>query len=130
MSVCLDCTLKVVSEYTSYVNKFLRIVELGDWAKMPSYLSQLIREHESEEISEYVIRHIPIAMELEMSAINITIASLEELLDDVFEYDYELLDVKSLSERNEALCCKLVNDVKCHHRNMLQILSDTIKNAV
>ena len=125
MSVCLDCALKVASEYTSYVNKFFRIIELGDWAKISNYLSQLIREHESKEISEYVIRHIPVALELEISAINITITALEEMLDDVFEYDHELL-----SEGNEALCWKLVNDVKCHHKNMLQILSDTIKNAV
>ena len=125
MSVCLDCALKVASEYTSYVNKFFRIIELGDWKKCSSYLGQLIREHESKEISEYVIRHIPVALELEISAINITITALEEMLDDVFEYDHELL-----SEGNEALCWKLVNDVKCHHKNMLQILSDTIKNAV
>ena len=130
MSVCLDCTLKVASEYTSYVNKFFRIIELGDWEKISSYLSQLIREHESEEMSEFVIRHIPVTMELEVSAINITITALKELLDDVLEYDYEMLDVKSLSEGNEAFCWKLVNEVKCHHKNMLQILSDTIKNAV
>ena len=130
MSVCLDCALKVASEYTSYVNKFFRIIELGDWAKISSYLSQLLREHESEEISEYVIRHIPVALELEISAINITITALKELLDDALEYDYEMLDVKSLSEGNEALCCKLVNDVKCHHRNMLRILADTLKSKV
>lgn len=120
MSVCLDCALKVASEYTSYVNKFFRIIELGDWEKVSNHLSQLLREHESEEISEYVIRHIPVAMELEISAINITISALEELLDDC----------ELLSEENDALCWKLVNEVKCHHKNMLQILADTIKNDV